>query len=118
VGISEYTWDVDATVIEAEKKEAQWTRKKLRGYQPILGFLAETRVCLTHEFREGNLAAQSGALDFLSRCLGVCPETRYLRSDSAFYQAAVIDKCEERGLGYTITADQMLQLGTDTKYSI
>jgi len=101
-----YTLDVDATVIEAEKQEAQWTYKKVRGYQPILGFLAESGVCLTHEFREGNVAAQSGAVDFLRRCLSLCPEIRYFRSDSAFYQAAVIDECEERGLGYTITADQ------------
>jgi hypothetical protein len=106
LAIQEYTLDVDATVIEAEKKEAQWTYKKIKGYQPILGFLAESGVCLTHEFREGNVAAQSGALEFFKRCLRLCPRIRYLRSDSAFYQAAVIDECEERGIGYTITADQ------------
>jgi hypothetical protein len=103
---AEYTLDVDATVIEAEKREAQWTYKKVKGYQPILGFLAEDGVCLTHEFREGNVAAQSGAVAFLRRCLNLCPRIKYFRSDSAFYQAAVIDECEERGIGYTITADQ------------
>src|SRR4030066_566210 len=103
---AEYTLDVDATVIEAEKREAQWTYKKVKGYQPILGFLAEDGVCLTHEFREGNVAAQSGAVAFLRRCLNFCPRIKYFRSDSAFYQAAVIDECEERGIGYTITADQ------------
>jgi hypothetical protein len=102
----EYTLDVDATVIEAEKREAQWTYKKVKGYQPILSFLAEEGVCVTHEFREGNVAAQSGALAFLRRCLNLCPRIKYFRSDSAFYQAAVIDECEERGIGYTITADQ------------
>jgi len=103
---AEYTLDVNATVIEAEKREAQWTYKKVKGYQPILGFLAEDGVCLTHEFREGNVAAQSGAVAFLRRCLNLCPRIKYFRSDSAFYQAAVIDECEERGIGYTITADQ------------
>jgi hypothetical protein len=103
---AEYTLDVDATVIEAEKREAQWTYKKVKGYQPILGFLAEDGVCLRHEFREGNVAAQSGAVAFLRRCLNLCPRIKYFRSDSAFYQAAVIDECEERGIGYTITADQ------------
>jgi len=103
---AEYTLDVDATVIEAEKREAQWTYKKVRGYQPILGFLAENGVCLTHEFREGNVAAQSGALRFLRRCLRLCPKIKYLRSDSAFYQAEVINLCQERGLGFSITADQ------------
>lgn len=52
------------------------------------------------------MAAQSGALQFLKRCLSLCPGIRYLRSDSAFYQAAVMDECEEREIGYTITADQ------------
>jgi hypothetical protein len=30
-----YTLDVDATVIEAEKQEAQWTYKKVRGWKPL-----------------------------------------------------------------------------------
>jgi hypothetical protein len=101
-----YTLDVDATVIEAEKREAQWTYKKVRGYQPMLGFLAESGVCLTHEFREGNVTAQSGALRFLKRCLSLCPRIKYLRSDSAFYQAEVFNFCQEHGLGFSITADQ------------
>jgi hypothetical protein len=102
----EYTLDVDATVIEAEKKEAEWTYKKVKGYQPILGYLAENGVCLTHEFREGNVTAQSDALKFLKRCLRLCPKIKRLRSDSAFYQAPVINECEKNDLGFTITADQ------------
>jgi len=102
----EYTLDVDATVIEAEKKEAEWTYKKVRGYQPLLGYLAENGVCLTHEFREGNIAAQAGALKFLKRCLRLCPKIKRVRSDSAYYQAEVLNWCDEKRLGYTITADQ------------
>jgi hypothetical protein len=45
----EYTLDVDATVIEAEKKEAEGTYKKVKGYQPLVAFLAENGVLLTHE---------------------------------------------------------------------
>jgi len=103
---AQYTLDVDATVIEAEKREAQWTYKKVRGYQPILGFLAENGVCLAHEFREGNVPAQSGALAFLKRCLRLCGKIKYVRSDSAFYQAEVFNFCQDHGLGFTITADQ------------
>jgi hypothetical protein len=105
-GTPEATLDVDATVIEAEKEEAEWTYKKVRGYQPMLGFLAETGLCLTHEFRKGNRPAQHGAVRFLKRCLRLCPKIRRLRSDSAFYQADVLAWCEEQGIGYTITADQ------------
>jgi hypothetical protein len=101
-----YTLDTDATVIEAEKEEAQWTWKKVKGYQPLLAFLAENGVCLTHEFREGNVAAQSKALKFLKRCLRLCARIKWLRSDSAFYQADVVKWCQTHGIGFTITADQ------------
>jgi len=104
-----YTLDVDATVIEAEKKEAQWTYKKVKGYQPILGFLKENSLCLAYEFREGNVPASFGAIEFLERSEKACPkgkEITYIRSDSAFYRADVINWCEERGKKYTITADK------------
>jgi hypothetical protein len=103
--VKEYTLDVDATVIEAEKKEAAWTYKKVKGYQPILGFLKETSVCLAYEFREGNVLAGAGATDFLEKCLALCPGIKRLRSDSAFYQANVVNWCEKREIKYTITAD-------------
>jgi hypothetical protein len=102
----EYTLDVDATVIEAEKKEAAWTYKKVKGHQPILGFLKETSVCLAYEFREGNVLAGAGAIDFLEKCLALCPGIKRIRSDSAFYHADVLNWCEERGIKFTITADQ------------
>jgi len=103
---TDYTLDIDATVIEAEKKEAKWTYKGVPGYQPQLGFLAENGICLSQEFREGNVPAHSGAVRFLKRCLRLCPQIRRLRSDSAFYQADVINECEEAKIGFTITADQ------------
>jgi hypothetical protein len=102
----DYTLDVDTTVIESEKKEAAWTYKKVKGYQPMLGYLAENGVCLAHEFREGNINAQTGALAFLEHCYGLCPKIRRLRSDSAFYKSEVIRWCQRRGVGFTITADR------------
>ena len=105
----EYTLDIDSTVIESWKREAKWTYKKVKGYQPMVGFLKENRVCISYEFREGNVQAGSGAREFLERCEGALPEGKritYLRSDSAFYQAEVINWCEERGKKYTITANK------------
>lgn len=102
----DYTLDVDATVIESAKKEAAWTYKKVKGYQPILGFLDENGLCLSHEFREGNVSAQSGALAFLEHCLKLCPKIRRLRSDSAFYRSDVIRWSQTTEIGFTITADQ------------
>lgn len=104
-----YILDVDATVIEAEKEEAKWTYKKVKGYQPILAFLAETPLCLTYEFREGNVSAGAFAIRFLEKCKGALPSGKsitHLRSDSAFYQAEVINWLIKNGIKFTITADQ------------
>jgi len=102
----ELTLDVDTTVIESEKKEAVWTYKKVRGYQPMLGYLAENGVCLAQEFREGNISAQTGARAFLEHCYGLWPKIRRLRSDSAFYKSDVVRWCQANAIGFTITADQ------------
>ena len=104
-----YTLDVDATVIEAEKKAAHKTYKYVRGYQPTLGFIAENSLVLAYEFREGNVPAQAKAVEFLEACEKACPETKRIaaiRSDSAFYQAEVVNWCEKNGKKYTITADK------------
>jgi hypothetical protein len=106
---AEYTLDTDATVIESEKEEAKWTYKKEKGYQPLLGFLFELGLVLGDEFREGNIPAGSGAVDFLKACRHLMPKGKriaYFRSDSAAYQARVIDSCSEHNELFTITADQ------------
>ena len=105
----EYTLDVDSTVIESWKEEAKWTYKKVKGYHPIAGFLKENALCIAYEFREGNVQAGSGAEEFLKKCEEALPEGKKItaiRSDSAFYQAEVINWCEESGKKYTITADK------------
>jgi hypothetical protein len=106
---SSYTLDVDATVIEAEKEEARVTYKGEKGYQPQIGFLFEPGLVLEDEFREGNIPASADAVSFLKKCFNAMPYGKsidYLRSDSAFYQAGVINLCFERNTLFTITADQ------------
>ncbi len=65
---TEYTLDTDATVIESEKEEAKWSYKKEKGYQPLLGFLFELGLVLGDEFRDGNVPAGSGMVEFLEAC--------------------------------------------------
>lgn len=106
---TEYTLDSDATVIESEKEEAQWTYKKEKGYQPLLGFLFELGLILRDEFKDGNVPAGEGALEFLEGCLALMPEGKrisYYRSDSAAYQAKVMNRCFKGHIWFTITADQ------------
>ncbi len=104
-----YTLDVDASIIESEKVEAKVTYKGEKGYQPQMGFLFEVGVVLEDEFREENIPAQTGAVSFLERRFAAMPAGKsigYLRSDSALYQAGVINLCLERKVLFTITADQ------------
>lgn len=106
---SEYTLDADATVIEADKEEAQWTYKKEKGYQPLLGFLFELGLIVADEFRDGNVPAQAGAVEFLELCQRTMPKGKrigYYRADSASYQASVVNRCFADHVLFTITADQ------------
>ena len=102
----ELTLDPDATIIEAEKREAEWTYKKVKGYQPQLCYVNEA--CVHHEFRAGNEAASSGALEFIKEYEQRLPTGKrlYLRSDAAFYQAEVINHYSQPGRSFSITAMQ------------
>lgn len=106
---SSYTLDVDATIIEADKEEAKVTYKGEKGYQPQMGFLFESGLIIEDEFREGNIPASANAVSFLKKCFSALPAGKsisYLRFDSAFYQAEVMNLCFERKALFTISADQ------------
>ena len=98
--------DVDATVIEADKAEAEWSYQGVRGYQPMLGYV--DGVCVHQEFRPGNEPAGARAVEFLRGCERRLPAGKqiYLRSDSAYYQAEVINQFSRAGRSFSITADQ------------
>jgi hypothetical protein len=102
----ERTLDVDATQIEAEKQEAEWTYHHVQGYMPLLGYV--NGVCVGYEFREGNESPGAGVLEFARSCEAALPEGKsiYFRSDSAAYQAAVINHYSRPGRSFSITADQ------------
>ena len=104
-----YTLDIDATQIVAEKREARYTYKGEKGYMPLLGHIAETGLVIGFEFREGNAAPAAGNLEFLQACEGAMPKGKKisaLRADSAAYQAAIFNYCEETGKVFAIGADQ------------
>jgi hypothetical protein len=108
-GKKEYTLDADATEIIGEKADALFTYNGNKGYMPMLGFLYEAAVCLYDEFREGNVPPAYGQKGFYLECKRRMPSgkrIRYYRSDSASYQADLINQLEEDGVNYAITADQ------------
>ena len=97
--------DVDATQIEAEKREAKWTYHHVQGYMPVVGYV--DGICVGYEFREGNVSPGTGMLAFAQKCEAALPEGKriYFRSDSAAYQAEVINHYSQPGRTFTITAD-------------
>jgi hypothetical protein len=103
-----YTLDIDATGIKAEKYEAMMTYKGFKGYMPILGHLAENRMVLGDEFREGNDSPGARNLSFIKHCEAQLPKgkrIKYFRSDSAAYQGKIIDYCIDKGIKFAIGAD-------------
>ena len=104
-----YTLDIDATQIVAAKREAHITYKGEKGYMPMVGHIAETGLVIGHEFREGNAAPAAGNLEFLQACERNMPKGKKItamRADSAAYQAAIFNYCEETGKVFAIGADR------------
>jgi len=95
---TEYTLDIDASQIIAEKEDAKMTYKGEFGYMPIVGHLAENGLIIGDEFREGNEAPGARNLEFIKYCASQMPigkRIANLRSDSAAYQSDIINWCEE-----------------------
>ena len=107
-GIKGYTLDIDATGIEAEKQSAKMTYKGFKGYMPIVGHLAENGLILGDEFRAGNDSPSARNLAFIKHCAQQMPKGKSIaafRSDSAAYQADIINYCEQKGIQFAIGAD-------------
>jgi len=106
---TDYTLDMDAMQVEAEKHDAHFTYQGRKGYMPMLGYLFEPGICIYDEFREGNESPGAGHVAFYLDCVQRMPEgkriTRF-RADSASYQADLINELEEDEVLWTITADQ------------
>jgi hypothetical protein len=102
------TIDVDATILESQKRAARWTYDGRTGYQPVIALWAEQDVVLADEFRDGNVPAGTGNRRVVERALAALPsgvaEVR-LRGDSALYEQALLRWLDGKGIGYAISAD-------------
>jgi hypothetical protein len=105
-GGSGLTLDIDGTLIEAEKGDAQMTYKDFRGYHPLVGGSVELGLFVGSCFQHGNAAPQQGLVSFIHQCLNNLPGTfSTIRSDSAAYNHFVINDCFLNTRRFTITAD-------------
>jgi hypothetical protein len=104
-----YTLDIDATQIVTEMREAHHTYKGEKGYMPMVVHIAETGAVDCYESREGNTAPAARNLEYKQACERNMPNGKKIapvRADSAVYQAAIFNWCEETGKVFAIGADQ------------
>jgi hypothetical protein len=101
------TVDIDSSLVEADKKEAQKTYKGFDGYNPLLAWLDEPNLFLSGVFRPGNSSPQSHLRSLVGQCRRLLPQGTKLRlrSDSAAYNAEVLRYCDKHGIDFSITAD-------------
>jgi len=105
-GGSGLTLDIDGTIIEADKGDAEMSYKGIRGYHPLLGACTELGLFVGSRFQHGNAAPQEELVSFIEQCQKNVPgRFTTIRSDSAAYNSAVINDCFSRHRRFTITAD-------------
>jgi len=105
--VRRHTLDIDATFVEAHKKEAAMSYHMEPGYYPMLGWLAEEELCVRHEFRAGNVSPSTDNAGFIERCRASLPEghrIKLVRSDAAGYQAEVLRTCRAHRMDFLIRA--------------
>lgn len=102
---SEFTLDIDAFLIECEKREAEMSYKGKKGYMPIVGHLAELGMIIGYEFRKGNVSPGARNLEFTKKCLANMPKNKRItafRADSASYQAELFNFLEQENIQFAI----------------
>ena len=107
------TIDIDATILESEKRAALPTYDGRTGYQPVIALWAEQDVVLADEFRDGNVPAGSGNKRIVERALAALPpgiERVLIRGDTALYEQSLLRDLEAAGHGYGISADMSREL--------
>ena len=107
------TLDADASIHEANKREALWTYDKVRGYQPYIITWAEQNLIVRDQFRDGNVGAGYATLPEIQAAFASLPsgvEKRLFRSDSACYEHKIMRWLDREGIEFGISADMSSQL--------
>ena len=94
---TEATLDEDATLAATQKKDALFSYKGFKAYQPLNTWWAEQQMIIHTEFRDGNVPAGYEQLRVFIDSLTMLPpgvEKVYLRSDTAGYQHDLLKYCE------------------------
>jgi len=92
------TLDLDATLVETNKREALYCYKGYKAYQPLQVYWAEQGLILHSEFRDGNVWAGTDNARVLQEGMAQLPAgvvKVYVRSDTAAYQHEVMKFCAD-----------------------
>lgn len=98
--------DIDASFIEAHKNTAKWSYKDAPGYIPMIGHINNGWI-IDVDFRDGNIAPADENLEFIKQCASQLPtgvKSDRFRADSASYQAAIFNYCQEENILFSVTA--------------
>ena len=108
-GERDITIDIDWTGIKANKQESNRTYKGFKGMASLTAFIGETGACAGSWFRNGNISPLSDIKPMLAHIVSNLEgngdiHVKRFRSDSAGYQAEVINFCEDHNIRYGIRA--------------
>jgi len=101
------TLDCDASLFTSAGRNARMSYAGERGYMPMLAFWSEVGMVINDDFRNGNTSPGGDALQFLKETVAQLPaglKQVKVRSDSAWYQAELLDHCQEEGYLFCISA--------------
>jgi hypothetical protein len=115
------TVDLDSTIIESWKRQAQRTYEGTTGYQPTLALWAEMDLILADEFRDGNVPAIREPLRCARQAFQALPSTvteYWFRGDAACYEQELLtwlrDEKRENGpqgrIGFAVSAPMNAEL--------
>lgn len=111
--VTGFSLDLDSTVFcregqqEGARKGFNPRRKGRNSHHPLLAVLAEAQFILHGWLRSGNTGAARGIVPFLQEALALLPEgtwIRTVRADSGFFDQALLEFLEQRGLPYLVVA--------------
>lgn len=114
---SALTFDLDSVVLtvygEQQGARLGYNPKKRgrRSYHPLLCFESQRQEFWHGSFRPGNVAAKTGAVQFMERCVAKVPSTIArsrvrVRADAGFYDGNLLGMLENKGCGYVVVAKQ------------
>jgi hypothetical protein len=106
----DFTLDIDAFVVLANKDQAVRNYNGEKSYMPMAGFIVEADCCIGYEFREGNVSPSTRNYEFtrdVFEKVGLQGRrVGRMRSDSAGYTAELFNYVNGQGAKYGVTVDQ------------